>query len=521
MTQTPPDPGQPQPWQPPQPPAGGDAPQMTDPAKPKKGGVARWLVPAIVLAGLAGMGGAGYYAYTALAGRGDQPSMVIPGNAIGYLRIDTNPSVIQQIASVRFLSKSPEIKDAGLGDVDWRKRMIEQLKKSNDGGTLKNVDYDKDIAPWLGDKVAVAALPPASGDQPTVVVALQVKDEAKARASIEKLSKNAGSQSDVTFRDGYALITDKGKGAGVTAAFEKGSLATNKNFTADMDALGEQGIFSGWADLKSMTKFSNGSTTAGAQNQLDKAGRAAFALRFNADYIELAGVGRGASGLKKLSGTEASQIGTLPLDTAAALSISGADQVVDQVWKGFIDNSASLGTQGDSIKSQIDQMAQQFGIKLPDDLKTLLGKRLLIALPEQDMSGGNTPQVGLKVTTDAQKAEEIIGKLEQVASGQGQESPLKHKANGQTFYLATTQGYLDELSKDGKLGDSATFKLAVPNAGDEQFTAYFDLDKLEKLYVEQVPTDQREFVKTLRAIGLSGSVKEDGNSTFSLRIVGN
>ncbi|MBE3074329.1 MAG: hypothetical protein IMZ75_05205, partial [Actinobacteria bacterium] len=319
----------------------------------------------------------------------------------------------------------------------------------------------------------------------------------------------------------YALITDKGKGAEVTSAFDKGSLATNKNFTADMDALGEQGILSGWADLKSMSKFSNGSTTAGAQNQLDKAGRAAFALRFNADYIELAGVGRGASGLKKLSGTEASQIGTLPVDTAVALSISGADQVVDQVWKGFIDNSASLGAQGDSIKSQIDGMAQQLGIKLPDDLKTLLGKRLLIALPEQDMSGGNMPQLGLKVTTDAQKAEEIIGKLEQVATSQGQESPLKHKADGKTFYLATTQGYLDDLSKDGKLGSSATFKLAVPNPGDEQFTAYLDLDKLEKLYVEQVPADQREFVKSLRAIGLSGSVKEDGNSTFSLRIIGN
>ncbi|MBE3074328.1 MAG: DUF3352 domain-containing protein, partial [Actinobacteria bacterium] len=179
MTQTPPDPDQPQP---PQPPTDGDASQMTDPAKPKKVGRAKWLAPVVVVAGLAGLSGAGYFAYAALTGGGSsgQPSTVIPGNAIGYLRIDTDPSMIQQITSVRFLNKVPQIKDAGLGDVDWRKKMIEQLKKNDDRGTLKNVDYDKDIAPWLGDKVAVAALPPASGDQPTVVVALQVKDEAKA-----------------------------------------------------------------------------------------------------------------------------------------------------------------------------------------------------------------------------------------------------------------------------------------------------------------------------------------------------
>ena len=509
-----------QPPQPPQGPVGDDDAWMTEPGQPRKRGLAMWLVPAVVVAGVLGLGGGGYFVYTALAGGGDQPSTVIPGNAIGYLRIDADPSLGQKIAAVRFLNKVPQIKDAGLGSGDWRKKMVDQLRKSDDAGTLKGIDYDKDIAPWLGDKVAVAALPPASGKEPTVVFALQVKDEAQAKSGIEKLSKDA-TASDITFRDGYALITEKGKAAEVTTALDKGSLATNTDFTADMEALGEQGVLSGWADLKSVAKFGNGNSTAAVQDQLDKLGRVAFALRFGTDHIELAGVGRGALTLKSLSGSGASRIGTLPADTVAALSISGADQIVDQAWKAFNDNSAALGAQGDDIKAQIKGLEQQLGITIPDDLKTLLGKRLVISAPEQDFSGETIPSVGLVVTTDAQKAEQTIAKLERAMSDQGQELPLKHRADGTTFYAATTQSYLDELSKGGKLGESETFKLALPNAADETFAAYVDLDKLEKLYAADVPADQRDLITGLRAIGLSVSVKDDGNSRFSLRIVGN
>ena len=84
---------------------------------------------------------------------------------------------------------------------------------------LKSVDYDKDVKPWLGDRFGVAVLPSDQAGDVNVAVALQVKDEDKARAGINKLMAASGGTAqdpDVAFRDGYALLTEKGKGAGLS-----------------------------------------------------------------------------------------------------------------------------------------------------------------------------------------------------------------------------------------------------------------------------------------------------------------
>jgi len=61
----------------------------------------------------------------------------------------------------------------------------------------------------------------------------------------------------------------------------------------------------------------------------------------------------------------------------------------------------------------------------------------------------------------------------------------------------------------------------VPGAGKEQVAAYVNLDRVEKLYLDEVPSEQREFVKELRSVGVTASSDGKGGSTFSLRLVGN
>ena len=96
-----------------------------------------------------------------------------------------------------------------------------------------------------------------------------------------------------------------------------------------------------------------------------------------------------------------------------------------------------------------------------------------------------------------------------------------HAADGDAFYLATSQDYLSALGTKGTLGEDEGFRLAVPGAGKEQVAAYVNLDRVEKLYLDRVPSEQREFVKALRSVGVMASSDGKGGSTFSLRLVGN
>ena len=457
-----------------------------------------------------------------LGGGGAQPDSVLPGNAIAYVRMDIDPSAGQKIAAVRLLRKLPQVNDALEGGGDPRQKLFESLQK--DRADLTSIDYDKDVKPWLGDRFGVAVMPPDQAGDVHVALALQVKDEDKARTGINKLMSTSGGTAekpDVAFRDGYALLTEKGNGAGLSAAIDKGTLAANTTYVEDMKALGEQGVLSGWADAARTVKLaqakSGQSTPAAVENAIDKAGRVAFALRFDASYLELAGVGRGAKATT-VAGDQPSTLTELPADTAVAVSVANAGEAVGTAWDQIMESTDAMGPQ---VKDQIDGLEQQLGLSLPKDLQTLLGKRLLLALPEQELGGSTPPKVGLKVTTDAAKAEEIVGKLEKLASDQGSALPLVHAADGDSFYLATSPDYLSELKTKGTLGEDEGFRLAVPGAGKEQVAAYVNLDRVEKLYLDQVPSEQRDFVEALRSVGVVASSDNKGGSTFSLRLVGN
>ena len=119
---------------------------------------------------------------------------------------------------------------------------------------LKTLDDTTDVEPWLGDRAGPALLPGGTKDKPNVAVAVAVKDEAKAKAGIDKISGTAGGSTDldVTTKDGFALVTQKGDGAAVLADLAKGSLATNSTYTGDMSALGDTGIASAWVDSKGL-----------------------------------------------------------------------------------------------------------------------------------------------------------------------------------------------------------------------------------------------------------------------------
>jgi Protein of unknown function (DUF3352) len=470
--------------------------------------------------------GGGAWAFTALRSSGQQPERVLPGNAIAYVRVDLDPSAGQKLAFLDFARKFPAAKERlGSGD-DLRKSLFEAMKADND--ELKDINYDSDIAPWLGDRAAVAAVPGTDGQQPSAVGAIQVTDEEKAKAGVEKL-RPEGDKTGYAFADGYLIIADTQSEADKYAASgAERPLADNAQFKDDLDALGESGVFSFWVDTAKMAQMAGPEAARLPIGPGQATGRFVGALSFEDGAAQLKAVSRGAD---VPTFTESGiRLAELPDSTVAGLSVAGAGPAFEAAWPKLRQFVEGFG-QSAQLDSFLRAADQQFGIKLPDDLVTLLGTDLTFGVDEEGLAeavqastSGTTapalPQAGFRSTTDVAKAKKLLPKLEQLLAASGAPVEFGKATGSDSVAIATSQAYADALVEGGALGDSESFKAAVVDADEAQYGLFVDLDKLEKLYPAELPEEDRANLEVLKAIGLSGTTSEDGG-TFTARVLVN
>ena len=469
-----------------------------------------WLIAAISAIFVVILGGGGVWAFSQLSGGGTQPQEVLPGNAIAYVRLDLDPAANQKVALLAIGRKFPGIKDS-LSDDDPRKALFEAIK--GESPDLSKVDYAKDVEPWLGERAGVAVLPPtANGKDPGVAAAVQVKDEAAARDGIAKLA--AGDDYGLAFRDGYAILAETQAAADGYA--KAAPLSRNTQFSDDTAAVGEPGVMSFWMNLGKLADVAGAAGTAGPTFlESIKGTRFAGALRFDSDYAELTGITRGGppSPIK----AQPVKIAELPATTAGAMSFSGLGDGFATQWPK-IQQAAEASPEGQTVTKSLEQFQQIYGISVPDDIVTLLGQSLTIALDQEGLDA-QQPNVGAVLTTDPVKAQAIVTKLEGILAGSGAPLRLATKPGDGQLVVASTQAYADKLGTKGTLGDSESFKLAVPDADAATYAMYVDLDKLEPLYLSGLKGEEKANVQVLRAIGLSGNYA--GSNTMTLRILFN
>ncbi|MEV7806334.1 DUF3352 domain-containing protein [Microbispora sp. NPDC088329] len=480
------------------------------PSPPGRGRRARGWILALVAAVLVGLvGGGGVWAASKLSGGGAQPQDVLPADALAYVRLDLDPSAGQKLALFGIARKFSATRGSFGGD-DPREALVTALR--NNEPDLAEVDYARDVEPWLGDRVGLAVLPSGDGGDPVGALAVQVKDEAAARAGIAKLGLGDG-KAGLAFRDGYALIATSQKLADeyVKAA----PLSGDQRFASDLRALGEQGVLSFWADVEKVAEVGWSDLADTPALRQIKGMRFAGALRFSGDYAELAGITRG--GTPTSVRPEPVKIGELPASTVAAASISGLGDMLREQWPSI--EQATGGPGGDVLRQVLDGARAQYGLSLPDDLATLLGRTFTLALDEQDLDGAQ-PRVGAVLTTDTAKARDVVDRVKAHLNGMERSADIATAEGDGRFVIASTQEYAGALGGGGTLGESETFRLAVPDAGNATYAVYADLDRLEKLYLDGLRGQARTDAGMLRAIGLSGADGEEG-STFTLRIVFN
>jgi hypothetical protein len=458
-------------------------------------------------------GAGGAFAYSRIAGGGDQPAAVLPGTSVGYARIDMDPSAGQKLAAIRFLMKFPSVKEKLnlTGDNDDLKRKLFELVKTESGDDLADVDYDTDVKPWLGDRAGFAAVP--IGDKAEPVIAVQVKDEKKARAGLDKLFAKSDDKPGQVFYNSYVVMAeDQAKADSAVAEAKKSPLTDNKAFAKDMDDLGEQGVASFWFDTKGAAELAGDELTE-EQRKMLPTGSVAGVLRFDASYVELKGVVHGDKSVKAGAAKADEIVTTLPDSTAAAVALSDGESYVDRIWEAVQKSSQGSGV---DVTELADQFGAQYGIKIPEDLKLLLGKNFVVAVDKT--SGENMPNVAAKAKTDPDKAEAVVDKLIQVARTQGNvDFPIAKAKDGETLVVASSKEYADKMLKGGRLGDNESFKQAIPEPKGSVMLGYVDFAAIRSLSPNSI-SDDKDY-NALKSAGIASRVTGDGEAEFSLRVV--
>lgn len=482
------------------------------------------------------------FAWRALDGGGPQPHDVLPADALAYGRIDVDPSAGQKVDAARFLDQFPAFENvSGLTeDTDLREFFVDQLTAS----TGCDLDFNTDVRPWIGDRLGAAMLPPADDDasEPELALALQVQDEEAAAEAFDQLAACADTSGPAGYAllDGYVIIAETAERANhhATRAREE-ALAQNDKFVEAMDLLGDQGIASVWMSGSAMfdtfeqtspnvglgTTNTLADPTAPTPEELrqlvDDAYRSmAVTFRFSDTYAEVASVVTG----DLYQAVDGGLTVDVPADTTMMMGLAGADQYVRDNWDTLVD---SLGEDAPMLQN----MATAMGLTLPDDLGTMVGEQMVLALDASEldleamttMGDMSSLRAGLTVRTDPAEAERIWEQL-RAAAEMSDESlddvPLTVTDDG--YVIASDDAYANELTDGGTLADDPSFTTAVKDADDAHSVFFLDATVIHEqlrpvLTAEGADPAVIESLEKLSAVGYSAHL-HDGHATATLRL---
>ncbi len=532
---------------------GSDTAEGAAPARrPRRSRRTTWLVGGGIVGVLAL--GAGAWAAMSFFRQGAQPAEALPASTIGYVSVDLDPSGSQKIDAFRTLNKFPAFQSRlGVHSVDdVRRKLGEGILRS---AHCTGLTYDHDLAPWLGDRAAVAATR-LGGGAPTPVVVVQVTDEAKARTGLNALrhcDTGGPAQGGYLVHDGWAVIAKTQQVAQrVVDATARGSLADDATYRKWTQALGTPGVVTmyaapaagdylagqlgrlgegllGFGAPGGVSGYSvstqgtvtgsadtGGAATASGSSGLVEALRgfrgAAATIRFTGDGLELATVMDRGTASTDASGDQAGVlVSALPDDTMAALGVS-----LRPGWMSTMTDRLGRAGGGLSRGRLYAEIHRQTGLDAPEDVETLLGSAAALSVgPGLDVStmvNGSDPHgvpVALTVQGDPTAIERVLDKIRtrfpEAASLLGSDSA------GDTVVIGPTPGYRKQVLDGGHLGDTGAYRSVVSDSEHAGSVLFVDIDRLEPAIDQAAAGDHRivDNVAPLQAFGISGWLDGD------------
>lgn len=522
----------------------------TAPSAADKRPARSWTVLGAAAAGVVGVVALGSWgALNLLAGGGDQPAESIPSTAVGYVSLDLDPSASQKIEAFTILRKFPALKkelDLNSSD-DLRRLVFDAMQKD---GTCTDLDYAKDIEPWIGDRIAVAGAP-VGGDLAPLVT-LQVTDQEAADAGLRELFAcgEPDTKVGIAFNGDYAMVSDTQKHADALAsATAQGTLADDPTFQEWTAKVGDPGIVTMYAApgagehlAEMMGGIPAGNwfaySLSGQPDPVSEEVKALYkdfrgmagVIRFADGAVEAEFAGDGMSAASNLpKGGSDSHVDELPASTAAAFAVALPDGWFD----AWLDEMERMLPEGESMEDLMIEAERQTGLDLPQDIETLLGEGFAFAvdsdLDVDAMSSGdlNRIPVGLRITGNPSEILPVVDKIK-AAIGPESEMLIVDSGDG-VVALGVSPDYVGSLAKDGGLGGLLAFQAAVPDADVASGVGYVNFDSfdglLDRLAKEMGPmggeTGMVENLKPLQALGFSSWLDEDGEQHGRFRLTTN
>jgi Protein of unknown function (DUF3352) len=499
----------------------------TGPLLPAPRPSSRGRRPGRIMAGVAAVMalvvvGGGYAAWSALNGGGTQPEQVLPANTVAFVKLDLNPSAGQKIDLYRLLQKFPDLVHLKSGETSFSGWVSGELSQAATGGSL---NYSKDIAPWLGDRFAVAVVPTGSGTDSTAqpVLAFAETNQQAATAAMTKLRRSGDTQLGYTFTDGYLVVSPTSPSAAkaaVTAA-AKSSLASNKQFTSDVASLNSDEVVTAWVDassagslLQHAVESALGSASMMAPAGIDPSGltgtgmlgqawkgRFVLGLHATSNGLELQMKTFGAT-----AGPAVPPLGNITSalpDAFAVVAVSNPGAQLSSGWKQL---AASPGY------ADMQKELKAAGLSLPADLNTLLGSKLVVSI------GGSLQQpTVLAVTNPSHPAAAAVIARKLLGLAGMDPAQIGVTTSGNQLLVGSAESVAGPTS--GGPTTSQLFGQAVADPSHAQALVFVNLAPVwSGANASGNPSAEQRELENIAAVGLS-STTSGTTSTTTLRLI--
>jgi Protein of unknown function (DUF3352) len=374
------------------------------------------------------------------ASGGDDPASAVPAGAAFYLEGTVRPEGDLRDDALAAAGKV-------LRTDDPQAEIDELVAKAFAESEDPKVDYKKDIAPWLGEKVALWGAVPANAEEDfrgALVATVEDEDEAQSaldrsvegsdetfrKRTYKDVDYQASTDSAVGLVEGFAVFGTEPEFKKTVDAVKGDGLESDKRFQKAMDGLEDDRLGTFYVDAKSLYDAAIRQDPEAAQ-QLEQAKRlfdfekiGAVAGAFMADGDRLAvdataEIPEGAfpAGLGALAnGGSTPLLGELPGDSWVAFGMPDFGPAL----KGLYEQMAGAFG-GAAIENQL---RQDLGLNLQEDVFSWIGDVAVFArgTTMDSVDGGVVIEV-----TDSAKAKAAFGKLVGLAQSRAgaQAKPVK------------------------------------------------------------------------------------------------
>jgi hypothetical protein len=228
----------------------------------------------------------------------------------------------------------------------------------------------------------------------------------------------------------------------------------------------------------------------------------AMVLRFEDGALEVEFAG--GSVPSEAAGVGGSGMADLPTTTALAFGMAISDTAAEDLVEGLTE------AMGEKQTEQVLAMAeQQTGLSLPEDLQTLLGDGLSVAVDGSiDLEsafgmGGGDPRIpaGARIVGDP---DEIVPLLEKLIAAAGAQDQVVVESGDGVVAFGLDAEHVAALAEDGGLGDEPQFESALPDLEDRAGGLYVDFDAGDWLTrVAEQDAELRDNLEPLGSLGLT------------------